>query len=67
VIGIAAEIALLLAIIYVEPVRRVFALHPIPPSYWAILVLFAPTLYFVDRLGRRLWRGFRTARVHAGG
>ena len=65
--GIAAEIILLLAIIYLEPVRELFELHPIPPAYWAGLVLFAPTLYFVDRLGRLIWRGLRPSRAPAGG
>jgi magnesium-transporting ATPase (P-type) len=65
--GIAVELALLLAIVYVDPVRSVFALHPIPVIYWGLLALFAPAVYFIDRLGRRIWRGLRFARAPAGG
>jgi magnesium-transporting ATPase (P-type) len=66
-VGIAAEIVLLLAIIYVVPLRQLFELHPIPPVYWLGLALFAPGLYIIDRLGRRIGRGLRPSRSPAGG
>jgi magnesium-transporting ATPase (P-type) len=66
-LGIGAEIVMLLAIIYLEPVGALFGLRPVPPAYWTGLVLFAPALYLLDRLGRRVWRGLRFMRAPAGG
>jgi magnesium-transporting ATPase (P-type) len=65
--GIAAEIVLLLAIIYIDPVGQAFGFRPLPPIYWAVLVLYAPSIYFIDRLGRLIWSGLRPTRAPAGG
>ncbi|OGL13928.1 MAG: hypothetical protein A3K12_08960 [Candidatus Rokubacteria bacterium RIFCSPLOWO2_12_FULL_71_19] len=59
-LGIAAEIGLLLALIWVPPLRHVFGLAPLELEEWGLLLLFPPMMLALDesrkhavrRLGR---------------
>lgn len=55
-VGIAIEIILILAMIYVRPLAVLFEHSPLPPVYWAGLALYAPALYGLDWLRKRLAR-----------
>ena len=49
-VGIATEIALALALIYVRPLAETFHHAALPPLAWVGLGLYAPLLYGLDRL-----------------
>ncbi|MBI2529068.1 MAG: cation-transporting P-type ATPase [Candidatus Rokubacteria bacterium] len=59
-LGIAAEVGLLLALILVPPLQHVFGLAPLRPEEWGMLLLFPPMMlaleesrkHAVRRLGR---------------
>jgi magnesium-transporting ATPase (P-type) len=55
-VGIAIEILLILALIYIPPLALVFEHLPIPRNYWAILILYAPILYLLDWIRRQIIR-----------
>ncbi len=48
--GIAIEIAVIAALIYLAPLARIFEHRPLPPVYWIGLGLYAPALYGLDAL-----------------
>jgi magnesium-transporting ATPase (P-type) len=48
--GIAFEILLALALIYVQPLAALFGHAPLPPVVWLSLATFPPMLYVLDRL-----------------
>ncbi len=52
--GIAFEILLALALIYVRPLAGLFGHVPLPPGAWLGLVTFGPVLYVLDRLRKGL-------------
>ncbi len=47
-VGIAAEIAVALALIYVQPLAAVFEHVPLPLFIWAGLILYAPLLFMLE-------------------
>jgi P-type Ca2+ transporter type 2C len=55
-VGIAVEIALILALIYLRPLASVFEHLPLPPVYWLGLGLYAPALYSLERLRKTIAR-----------
>jgi len=56
-LGVAAETAIVLALIYFPPLRTLFGLHPLPPLYWIGLAMYAPVLYALDRIRKSIvWR-----------
>jgi magnesium-transporting ATPase (P-type) len=61
--GIGVEIALLLALLYTEPVAAVLGQAPPPPIGWAVALLTAPALIAADALQKSLarWRSRRAA------
>jgi len=77
--GIAVEVGLLLALIYLPGLASVFGLAPLGLAHWAILLTFPPLLLVLEEtrraLARRWWRapaaaasaqagaGFRSARL----
>lgn len=65
--GLAAEVVLILGLIYLPPLRSVFDLYPVPPLFWGWLVLYAPLLYGLDRLRRSLARRLRSRPAAEGG
>jgi P-type Ca2+ transporter type 2C len=52
--GIAFEILLALALIYVRPLAALFGHVPLPPVVWLGLVTFGPVIYALDRLRKSL-------------
>jgi len=56
--GIAVELALLVFLIYLPPLRTVFSLAPLAPMHWVLLLTFGPVLLLLEE-GRkaltRLW------------
>ncbi len=65
--AVAAEVALLAALIGVPPLRGVFDLEPIDPEYWPVIAAFTPLFLLAEearklasrRLARRATRGRR--------
>lgn len=53
-IGIAVEVTLLLAIIYVPALQAVFSTAPFPPRQWLLLLALTPLLLVADEL-RKAW------------
>jgi Ca2+-transporting ATPase len=53
--GIAAEILLILAMVYLPPLARLFGHAPLPPYAWIGLAFYAPCIYFLERLRKMLF------------
>ncbi|MHB8834892.1 MAG: cation-translocating P-type ATPase [Candidatus Methylomirabilia bacterium] len=66
--GFAAELALIAALIYLPPLRRLFEEGPLPPKYWLFLMLYPPVMFLAEE-GRKAFmrRRERRAAVNAGG
>lgn len=58
-LGLAVEIVLLLVFIYFPPLAAVMGQVALPAQYWLWLVLYAPLLYSLDWLRKRLVRTWR--------
>ena len=56
IVGIATEIALLLALIYVLPLRTIFGLAPLAPEHWLLLLTFGPLLLLFEECRKALRR-----------
>ncbi|MFZ6028469.1 MAG: cation-translocating P-type ATPase [Chloroflexota bacterium] len=56
IIGVLAEVSLILALIYVPPLARLFEHYPFPAEYWIVLACFGPLLYVLDWLRREIFR-----------
>jgi Ca2+-transporting ATPase len=54
--GVAIEVALILLMIYLSPLARVFEHLPLPPGWWAGLLLFAPAVYGLEWIRKHLVR-----------
>jgi magnesium-transporting ATPase (P-type) len=52
-IGIAVELLMLLAIIYLPPLQEAFGTSPFAPEYWLFLLALTPTLLVADEI--RKW------------
>ncbi len=65
--GLVIEAALILALVYVPPLRSAFDLYPLPPLLWGWLALYAPLVYALDRLRRFLARRLRLKPAGEGG
>jgi magnesium-transporting ATPase (P-type) len=55
-LGVVVELLLILAFIYVRPLARAFNHVPLPPLYWAGLILFAPLVYGLDWIRKTVVR-----------
>ncbi|MGB7539597.1 MAG: cation-transporting P-type ATPase [Anaerolineales bacterium] len=55
-LSVALEIALILALIYVPFLNDLFELLPIPPVIWALLVLFGPAVYILEKIRKTVVR-----------
>jgi len=55
-LGIAAELVILLALIYIPPLARLFDLVPIPPILWVGLGLYPLILYSLDWIRKWIMR-----------
>jgi magnesium-transporting ATPase (P-type) len=47
--GVAAEVLLALALIYLEPWQALFEFRPLPAMYWIVLCAYAPAVYVLER------------------
>jgi magnesium-transporting ATPase (P-type) len=63
-LAVAVEVLLILSFVYVPPLAEVFNHAPLPPFYWAGLVLFAPVLYGLDRIRKSISRRSLAANRH---
>jgi magnesium-transporting ATPase (P-type) len=61
-IGIAAEIAVLLALIMVPPLRAVFGLVPPAPTEWMLVLVFPVIMLLLDEARKLLQRTMVSAR-----
>ncbi|HEX7973280.1 MAG TPA: cation-transporting P-type ATPase [Anaerolineales bacterium] len=55
-LAVAAEIVIILLLIYFPPLARAFSHVPLPPIYWAGLILYAPILYTLDWIRKSFLR-----------
>ncbi len=55
-VGIASEIALLAALVYIRPLASVFGFAPLQPRDWLVLICVAPTLLIADELRKAIVR-----------
>ncbi len=60
--GIAIEVLILLAMIYLSPLAWLFEHWPIPLNYWGGLILFGPALYLVEWMRKNVVRYLRSRR-----
>jgi magnesium-transporting ATPase (P-type) len=60
-IGIVAEIALLLLLIYAPPLQSVFGLAPLGIGHWLLLAAFGPLLLVCEEGRKAAWRRFSRA------
>ncbi|HEX9029459.1 MAG TPA: cation-translocating P-type ATPase C-terminal domain-containing protein, partial [Anaerolineales bacterium] len=61
--GIAIEILIILALIYIPPLARLFQHAPLPAVFWVGLSSFALIIYSLDRIRKEaVWR-FERARA----
>lgn len=55
--GIAAELAVLMLLIYVPALQTAFGLAPLSPTHWLLLLAFAPGLLLIEE-GRKALKRF---------
>jgi magnesium-transporting ATPase (P-type) len=53
-LGILAEVGILIALMLVPPLARVFGLAPLPFSNWCILLFFPPAILFLEEARKGL-------------
>ena len=53
-LGITVEWALILGIIYVAPLQKIFAVAPLSPLQWSMLILCPPLILMADELRKRI-------------
>jgi calcium-translocating P-type ATPase len=56
-VGVAAEVAVLLGLILVPPLRAIFGLVPPTPSEWTLVLAFPAIILLLDELRKLLQRG----------
>jgi len=55
-LAVTVEVLLILAFVYVRPLAKAFNHVPLPPFYWAALILFAPVMYGLDWIRKSIAR-----------
>jgi magnesium-transporting ATPase (P-type) len=60
-IGISAEVALLLLLVYAPPLQSVFGLAPLGIGHWLLLAAFGPLLLACEEGRKAVWRRFSRA------
>ena len=67
-LGIAADLAFLLLVIYVRPIAAIFGFAPLPPRIWIYLVLIPPALFILEKFRKvvSLQMGQLRARMREG-
>jgi magnesium-transporting ATPase (P-type) len=66
-VGMAFEVGLALALVYVPGLNRVFHQAPIPAWWWLALVVWAPIVLFAEEGRKALVRGRAQRRAEAAG
>lgn len=61
--GLAVQVLLQLALVYIRPVASALGMAGLPPVYWSWLVAFAPALYFLERARKALFRKVRPGKL----
>ncbi|HEY9629538.1 MAG TPA: cation-transporting P-type ATPase [Coleofasciculaceae cyanobacterium] len=56
-LGIAVEWALILLIIYVPPLQKIFAVAPLSPWQWLMLIFCPPLILMADEFQKRIIQG----------
>jgi P-type Ca2+ transporter type 2C len=56
-VGIAFEVALAVALVYVPGLNAAFHQAPIPASWWLVLVVWAPVVFFAEEARKAVVRG----------
>jgi len=62
--AIAAEVSLLLILIYVLPLRNMFGLAPLAPVHWLLLLTFGPLLLLFEEGRKALRRRMAVTPLH---
>ena len=62
-LGIAAEIGVLLGLIVIPPLREVFGLEVLSPREWTLLLLFPPLVLLAEKARKLSLRARRGARL----
>jgi magnesium-transporting ATPase (P-type) len=55
-VGVALEIALTMAMVYLPPLQRFFQLEAMPASLWLLVLPFGPIIFAADELRKWLAR-----------
>lgn len=55
-LGIAVEVVLLLAIVYLPPLQRIIGTAAFPPEHWLFVAAWTPLLFLADELRKALLR-----------
>ncbi len=66
-VGIALEIVLTLALVYVPPLQNFFQLEPMPIELWFIVAPFGPVIFAADELRKWVARHWSSQKVAACG
>lgn len=64
-LAVGAEITIILLLIYIPFLARAFSHVPLPPIYWAGLILYAPILYSLDWIRKSFLRKIERGRSPA--
>jgi magnesium-transporting ATPase (P-type) len=62
ILGIGIEVLLILLMVYFPPLTWVFEHLPLPPNWWAGLLLFGPALYLLEWIRKNIARGLEWLR-----
>jgi magnesium-transporting ATPase (P-type) len=66
-LGIVAEILIIIVLVYFQPLASLFQHVPLPPIFWAGLALYALIIYSLDRLRKEVvWRLERAREARQG-
>jgi magnesium-transporting ATPase (P-type) len=61
--GVAFELALFAAMIYLPPFQSLFEEHPFPPLYWLVLFLYPPVMFLAEEGRKAIVRRLERNRV----
>ncbi len=55
-LSVVLEIVLILTLVYVPLFNNLFELLPIPPAFWALIALFGPAVYILEKIRKSVVR-----------
>jgi magnesium-transporting ATPase (P-type) len=59
--GVAFELALAAAVIYVPFLQPLFSTGPVPPQWWLLFIVFLPLVFFAEQLRKAMARRWGNA------